>query len=74
MTEPRPYRTRSDGYLLTNEAAAILQVSPKTVSRWAAEGRLAGMFVRTLGSHRRFSEEAIRDLAERLKVEPTGDS
>jgi excisionase family DNA binding protein len=48
--------------------ADILQVSPKTVSRWAKEGKLP--FRRTLGSHRRYPASEIRQLAEDLRVLP----
>jgi excisionase family DNA binding protein len=41
-------------YLLAGEVADILHVSPKTVSRWAKEGKLP--FMRTLGGHRRYPE------------------
>ena len=59
--------TRPDGYLLTAEAAAILHVSPKTMSRWAKDGWLPPeTFRHTLGGHRRYSEQAIRDLAKTL--------
>jgi excisionase family DNA binding protein len=37
-----------------------LQVSPKTVARWAKEGRLP--YLATLGGHRRFPEGAIDKL------------
>jgi excisionase family DNA binding protein len=56
-------------YLHTAEVAAILQVSPKTVSRWATEGKLP--FLKTLGGHRRYPEAEIRDLAEGLREETT---
>lgn len=52
-------------YLRTQEVADILFVSPKTVSRWAKEGRLP--FLRTLGGHRRYPEVEIRELAASLK-------
>jgi excisionase family DNA binding protein len=39
-------------WLTASQAAARLQVSPKTVARWAKEGRLAHR--RTLGGHRRY--------------------
>lgn len=64
-----PRREVRDGYLLTYEVAAILHCSPKTVSRWAKEGRLP--FLRTLGGHRRYPEVEIRALAESLR-EPVG--
>jgi excisionase family DNA binding protein len=49
--------------------ADILHVSPKTVSRWAKEGRLP--FLKTLGGHRRYPEAEIRELANQLQVPPT---
>jgi excisionase family DNA binding protein len=56
-------------YLRAAEVAAILQVSPKTVSRWAKEGKLP--FLKTLGGHRRYPEAEIRELAAELQVQPT---
>jgi excisionase family DNA binding protein len=58
----RPTRQLSDDrYLRAAQVAELLHVSPKTVSRWAKEGRLP--FTRTLGAHRRYPEAAIRELA-----------
>ena len=51
------------------EVADILHVSPKTVSRWAKEGKL--LFLKTLGGHRRYPEAEIRELAEGLREEAT---
>lgn len=48
-------------YLRAAQAAALLHVSPKTVSRWAKEGKIP-CFV-TLGGHRRFPRGAIEKLA-----------
>ena len=56
-------------YLHTAEVADILHVSPKTVSRWAKEGKLP--FLKTLGGHHRYPEAEIRDLAEGLREEAT---
>jgi excisionase family DNA binding protein len=61
--------TEAPGYLRTAEVAEILHVSPKTVARWAKEGRLP--FMRTLGGHRRYPAAKIRELAEELREEPT---
>jgi excisionase family DNA binding protein len=52
-------------YLRTTEVADILQVSPKTVSRWAKEGKLP--FLKTLGGHRRYPASEIRQLADELR-------
>src|SRR5688500_1130951 len=40
-------------YLRTAEVAQMLHVSPKTITRWAKEGRLPHS--RTLGGHRRYA-------------------
>jgi excisionase family DNA binding protein len=57
-------------YLKTAQVADILHVSPKTVSRWAKEGKLPHL--RTLGGHRRYPEGEIQALAARLKGAPDG--
>ena len=54
-------------YLHTAQVAAILQVSPKTITRWAKQGLLP--YQRTLGGHRRYPEPAIRELAASLAEE-----
>ena len=61
--------SRPSSYLRVGEAAEILQVSPKTVCRWAMDGKLP--FQRTLGGHRRFPEQVIRELAASLQVQPS---
>jgi excisionase family DNA binding protein len=61
--------TTPPSYLSTGEVADLLYVSPKTVSRWAKEGKLP--FMRTLGGHRRYPEAEIRELASELREEPT---
>jgi excisionase family DNA binding protein len=49
------------GALLTpGEVAAMFRVDPKTVTRWAQAGKLSA--VRTLGGHRRFHENEVRQL------------
>jgi len=39
------------------EVAAMFRVDPKTVTRWAQDGRLTS--VRTLGGHRRYRESEV---------------
>jgi excisionase family DNA binding protein len=39
------------------EVAAMFRVDPKTVTRWAKDGRLTA--VRTLGGHRRYLESEV---------------
>src|SRR5215216_6521740 len=58
-------RIEAPSYLRTAEVADILHVSPKTVSRWAKEGKLP--FLKTLGGHRRYPEAKIRELANDLR-------
>jgi excisionase family DNA binding protein len=62
-------RTSRPTYLRTSEVAGLLHVSPKTVSRWAQEGKLP--FLRTLGGHRRYPDNEIRALADELRMWPT---
>jgi excisionase family DNA binding protein len=58
-------------YLRTAQVAELLQVSPKTVSRWAQEGKLP--YLRTLGGHRRFPDQEIRALLETLSQPASAD-
>lgn len=51
-------------YIATSDVARMLHVSPKTVSRWAKEGRLP--CIRTLGGHRRYPKSEIERLAQTL--------
>jgi excisionase family DNA binding protein len=60
----RQGRTELPRYLRTTEVADILRVSPKTVSRWAKDGKL--LFLKTLGGHRRYPAAQIRQLADEL--------
>lgn len=55
--------TADQGRLLTpGEVAAMFRVDPKTVTRWAAAGRIGS--IRTPGGHRRFRETEVRALLE----------
>ena len=65
--DPPSIIPQPSAYLRVGEAAELLQVSPKTVCRWALDGKLP--FQRTLGGHRRYPEEAIRELAASLQVQ-----
>jgi excisionase family DNA binding protein len=62
MTKPN-----ADPYLRASQAAAILHVSPKTIARWAKEGRIPS--TKTLGGHRRFSEAELRALEATMRVQ-----
>ena len=57
-------QSKNPEYLKTAEVADILHVSPKTVTRWAKDGKLPHS--RTLGGHRRFPSGQIRKMAEGL--------
>ncbi len=58
----------SGSWLTASQAAARLQVSAKTVTRWANQGRLQHR--RTLGGHRRFDPEVIDALVKALTYHP----
>ena len=58
----------SQPWLKTSEAAQRLHVSPKTVARWASEGRVEHR--RTLGGHRRYDPELIDALVNALTYRP----
>ncbi|MEU4410670.1 BldC family transcriptional regulator [Streptosporangium sp. NPDC023963] len=48
----------ADDRLLTpGEVALLFRVDPKTVTRWAAAGKLTS--IRTPGGHRRFRESEV---------------
>jgi excisionase family DNA binding protein len=51
-------------FLRTSDVAKMLHVSPKTVSRWAKEGRIPHLS--TLGGHRRFPATEIERLMDEL--------
>jgi excisionase family DNA binding protein len=40
------------------EVAALFRVDPKTVTRWAQQGKIHS--IRTLGGHRRYSEAEVQ--------------
>ena len=63
---PRPAPSTAR-FLRSAEVAAIFQVSPKTVARWAQLGLLP--YQRTLGGHRRYPTAAIETLAASLHQE-----
>jgi predicted site-specific integrase-resolvase len=56
-TRPAP---DAEPFHSTSQVADILHISPKTIARWA-KNRLPSQ--RTLGGHRRYPEQAIRQLA-----------
>ena len=64
-TDPTGDRPR---YLRSGQVAKLMQVSPKTVSRYAKEGKLR--YIRTLGNHRRYAEADVLALVEELTYRP----
>ena len=58
----------STAWLTASQAARRLHVSPKTVTRWANQGRLEHR--RTLGGHRRYDPELIDQLVRDLTHQP----
>ena len=62
--------SNADQYLTAGEVAEILQVSPKTVSRWADKGLIRCMV--TLGGHRRFQRTLVEEIREEM-YGPTSD-
>jgi len=60
------------GSLLTpGEVAVLFRVDPKTVTRWAQAGKLST--VRTLGGHRRFHEDQVRELLTGVPQQRMGE-
>jgi excisionase family DNA binding protein len=64
-----------DRLLTPGEVAALFRVDPKTVTRWAAAGRIGS--IRTPGGHRRFRESEVRalltgDTGGSIPVQATG--
>jgi excisionase family DNA binding protein len=46
------------------EVARLFRVDPKTVTRWAKQGRLSA--IRTLGGHRRYSKDQVDTILNQL--------
>jgi excisionase family DNA binding protein len=58
------HTSTEERYLRATEVASLFQVSSKTVSRWAKDGKLP--YRRTLGGQRQFPESDIRALLNGL--------
>lgn len=54
----KPLMLTAEPLLTPAEVAKVLRVDPKTVTRWAREGKVSS--VRTPGGHRRYRESEIR--------------
>jgi excisionase family DNA binding protein len=57
-TLPHQQPEQQNRLLTSGEVAALFRVDPKTVTRWAAEGRIGS--IRTPGGHRRYRESEVR--------------
>lgn len=53
----------NDALLTPAEVAAKFKVDPKTVTRWANQGKLTS--IRTLGGHRRYKESEVKALLQK---------
>ena len=58
----------AEPFLFTSQVADLLHVSPKTIARWAKDGRLP--YRRTLGGHRRYDPQQIDQLVRALTYRP----
>ena len=58
-------RPPQPAYLTSGGVAELMSVSPKTVNRWANQGKLP--YLKTLGGHRRFPEAKVLELIERMQ-------
>jgi excisionase family DNA binding protein len=59
-TKPDRKQEEEVEYLTPGQVARMLHVSPKTVDRWADQGRI-GCIV-TLGGHRRFARADVEEV------------
>jgi excisionase family DNA binding protein len=50
--------TNNEQLLTPSEVAGLFRVNPKTVTRWANDGKISS--IRTLGGHRRYRANEIR--------------
>lgn len=56
----KPIMADHERLLIPEEVATLFRVEPKTVTRWAASGRIRS--IRTPGGHRRFRMSAVQAL------------
>jgi excisionase family DNA binding protein len=72
MTDPAHQPVPELERMLTvAEVAALFRVDPKTVARWANDGKLR--FIRTLGGHRRYYSSQVYALLYPAPAGPSPD-
>jgi excisionase family DNA binding protein len=67
MRTPAP---EAEPLLMPAEVAAMFHVDRRTVTRWAAAGKLTSIL--TLGGHRRYREAEVRALLAGIPQQPSG--
>lgn len=70
--EEMPMTEDRTEWMTPGEVAAILRVDPKTVGRWAKQGKIT--YFRTPGGHRRFLRKQIMEMIKDATQEPIGNS
>jgi excisionase family DNA binding protein len=60
IVESAGRQIKAEPLLTPAEVATLFHVDPKTVTRWAKQGKLRS--IRTLGNHRRYYESEVRAL------------
>lgn len=68
LTSPPPER-QPRNLMTPGQVAAAMCVDPKTVTRWAKDGKLTSF--RTLGGHRRYDAAEVEGLIEGTRIERT---
>jgi len=64
-------RTDTEPLLTPAEVAGMFRVDPKTVTRWSKAGKLTS--IRTLGGHRRYRADEVRQLLEGIPTQREAD-
>lgn len=60
-----PVPSRAEALLRPGEVARLLRVTPKTVARWADEGRIPS--IKTAGGHNRYPAHAVYQLRSAME-------
>lgn len=72
MTGKTPWQVRDllnrETPFLPEEVASLFNVDPRTVTRWANQGKIKCF--RTLGGHRRYPAEEIKAMWIKLGLDP----